>query len=315
MASGELFVGVDVSKNTLDVAVHPQGECSQYPNEESGIRSLVQHLLTLQPAHVLLEATGGLEFPLAAALGAAGLPVSVVNPRQAYHFARSQGAQAKTDQLDARGLAYFAQVLGPQARALPSAQQQALCALVTRRTQLLEMLQAEQKRLQTAPGTVRPSLEEHIAWLQARLKGLQQALRDTLQASDLWRGKDQLLQSVPGVGPVLSFTLLAELPELGHLSPKKISSLVGVAPFNRDSGKLRGRRVISGGRSQVRSVLYMAALAAARHNPVLRAFYDRLRRAGKLPKVALTACMRKLLVLLNALLRQGQPWQPQAAPA
>jgi len=273
---------------------------------------LVARLDQLRPALVVLEATGGMELPLVGALAAAGLPVVVINPRQAREFAKATGRLAKTDAIDAQVLAHFAEAVRPRLRPLADAAAQELSALMTRRRQLIEMLTAERNRLRTAAPAVRPDIQEHIRWLERRLADLDGDLSQTIRSSDIWREKDDLLQSAPGVGPVVSTTLLADLPELGALNRKEIAALVGVAPLNRDSGTLRGRRTVWGGRSKVRSALYMATLVATQRNPVIRIFYQRLLSAGKPKKVALTACMRKLLTILNAMIRSRTPWPAHA---
>jgi transposase len=250
-----------------------------------------------------------MEIPLTSALATAGLPVVVVNPRQVRDFAKASGHLAKTDALDAQVLAQFAEVMRPQPRPLPDAEARALAALLTRRRQLVEMLTAEKNRLLSAPSPIRTRLRTHITWLERELQSPNTALAEAIRQSPVWREKDELLQSVPGGGPVLTSTLLASLPELGTLTHKQIAALVGVAPLNRDSGTLRGRRTVWGGRAQVRAVLYMGAIVAARFNPVIRVFYQRLQRAGKAKKVALTACMRKLLTILNAMLKHRTPWR------
>jgi transposase len=282
----------------------------QVPNNEAGIAQLVTQLRETQPALVVLEATGGREAPVAAALATAGLAVAIVNPRQVRDFAKATGQLAKTDALDARVLAHFAEVVRPVPRPLPDADAQALSALLARRRQVLAMLVAEQQRLETTVPALRPRLEAHIAWLRQERDALDAALRQQIRHSPLWREDAALLQSVPGVGPVLATTLIAELPELGHLDRKQIAALVGVAPLNCESGTWRGRRSIWGGRGQVRAALWMSTLVAVQHNPVIRAYYERLLAARKPKKVALTACMRKLLTILNALLRHRTPWHP-----
>ena len=312
------YVGIDVAKARLDVAVSPTGETWQVPHEDTGITALVARLQPLAPALVVLEATGGWESAVAAALATAGLPVAVVNPRQVRDFARATGRLAKTDTLDAQVLARFAAAVRPEPRALPAAQAQDLAALVTRRQQLVDMLVAERNRRRgaaTLPARVRDALSAHITWLEAQLAATDRDLAALVQASPLWRAKDDLLRSTPGVGPVLATTLLAELPELGALGRRQIAALAGVAPLNRDSGTRRGKRQIWGGRAHVRTILYMATLAATRHNAVLRAHYARLVAAGKPAKVALVACMRKLLTILNALLRDGVRWTDPYQPA
>lgn len=303
-----LYVGIDVAKAQLDVAVRPTNDRWAIPHHEASIRQLVARLQALAPIIVVLEASGGLELPLVAALATAAVPVVVVNPRQVRDFARATGQLAKTDALDAAILAHFAAAVHPPVRPLRDAETQALHALTTRRHQVLTMLVAEQNRLGTATAGVRPHIAAHIAWLEQELADLDQQLRQTLRQSPVWRAKDALLRTVPGVGPQLSLTLLAHLPELGTLDRRQIAALVGVAPFNRDSGTLRGKRTVWGGRARVRATLYMGALVASRYNPVIRAFYQRLLAAGKPKKLALTACMRKLLVILNAMLKHGSPW-------
>lgn len=307
------YVGIDVAKDSLDVAVVPSREEWRVVHDGAGLAAVVERVRGLAPAGVVLEATGGWEAPLAGMLAAAGVPVAVVNPRQVRDFARATGQLAKTDALDARVLALFAERVRPEARPLPDQAAQALGALVTRRRQLLEMLTAEKNRLGPAPKALSKSIQQHIDWLNQSLAAVDRDLEDTLRQSPLWREQDDLLRSVPGVGPVLSLTLLAELPELGSLNHKEIAALVGVAPLNRDSGTLRGRRITWGGRAPVRAVLYMAALVATRHNPVIRAFYQRLLARGKAKKVALVACMRKLLTILNAMLHHRTAWEPNHA--
>lgn len=310
MTTGPFFVGIDVSKDVLEVAVRPSGERWSASNDSSGLVSLVARLEAVRPQAIVLEATGGYEAPVAAGLGAAKFPVAVVNPRQVRDFAKATGTLAKTDRVDAQMLAHFAEAVRPACRPLPDAQQQELEALLARRRQLVDMLTMERNRLHSALRRVRPRLEAHIQWLERELAEGEGDLQDLLRRTPLWREKDELLQSAPGVGPVLSLTLLANLPELGTLNRRQIAALVGVAPFARDSGVLRGRRAIWGGRAPVRAALYMATLVATRHNPVLGAFYQRLLALGKAKKVALVACMRKLLVILNAMLKHQTPWAP-----
>lgn len=311
MPDPQVFVGIDVSKAQLDVALYPRTEQWAVANDEPGITSLVARLREVQPQLIVLEATGGLEVPVTAALAAASLPVVVVNPRHVRDFAKATGQLAKTDRLSARVLAHFAQAIRPALRPLPDRPTQELSALLTRRRQLLDMLAAEKHRLGSAPRVIGPDIQAHIRWLERRLAELDDTMARAIRASPVWRERDELLQSTPGVGPVLARTLLAQLPELGTLNRKEIAALVGVAPFNRDSGTLRGKRTVWGGRAAVRAVLYMSTLVAVRHNPVLKAFYERLQAAGKAPKVALTACMRKLLTILNAMLKHRRPWQPR----
>jgi transposase len=316
METAPRFVGIDVAKAHLDVAVRPTGEHWQVANDEAGRAALLARLPAEAPTLIVLEASGGWEVPLAAALGAAGLPVAVVNPRQVRAFGRAGGQLAKTDALDAQLLARFADVVRPAPRPLPAADAQTLAALLARRTQLVGMLVAEQQRLGSALPALRPRLQAHIGWLQAERVAVDRELQQALRQSPLWREREQLLRSVPGVGPVVATTLIAALPELGTLDRKQIAALVGVAPLCWDSGRLRGRRHIWGGRARVRAAWYMGTLVAIRHNPVLRAFYERLCAAGKPKKVALTACMHKLLLILNALLRHRTPWRaPTLTPA
>jgi transposase len=306
------FVGIDVAKAHLDVAERPVATPTRLSNDEAGISALVTRLVVETPTLIVLEATGGLEGPVVAALTAAGLAVAVVNPRQVRDFAKAVGHLAKTDALDAQVLAHFAEAIRPTPRPLPEPERQALAALLTRRRQVLAMLVAEQQRLGTAALALRPRIEAHIAWLRQERDDLDQALQHEVRQSPAWRADDDLLQSVPGIGPVVATTLIADLPELGQLDRKQIAALVGVAPFNCESGILRGRRIIWGGRAQVRAALWMGTLVAVQHNPVIRAFYARLLAAGKPKKVALTACMHKLLIILNALLRHRTPWQHTA---
>jgi transposase len=309
MTTPHVFVGMDVSKAQVDVALRPAGRFA-VSNDETGVARLVEQLRAVAPTLIVLEATGGWELPVAGALAAAGLSVVVVNPRQIRDFAKATGQLAKTDALDAQVLAHFAEVIQPEPRPLPDEQTQALAALVTRRRQLIEMLTAEKNRLTSARALVRKNLRAHITWLERALEQADTDLADAIRQSPVWREKDELLRSVPGIGPVLTTTLLANLPELGTLTHKQIAALVGVAPLNRDSGTLRGRRTVWGGRAQVRTVLYMGTIVAARFNSVIRAFYQRLCAAGKAKKVALVACMRKLLTIVNAMLKHRTPWNP-----
>ena len=313
--SNAVFVGIDVSQDHLDVALAPSGEAWQVGNDEPGIGRLLARLTELRPELIVLEATGRLELPAAAALGAAGLPVVVVNPRQSRDFARATGQLAKTDTLDARGLALFAERIRPAVRPLPDAAAQALADLVARRRQIVEMLVAEKNRLTRASKRVARDIRRHIAFLENQLAELNNQLQEAIAASPLWLEKQELLMSTPGVGPTVAATLLANLPELGRLDRRQIAALVGVAPLNRDSGKYRGQRTIWGGRAQVRAPLYMAVLVAMRWNPIIKTFYRRLLAAGKKKKVALTACMRKLLTILNAMLKNKTAWQQKSATA
>ena len=307
-ASAEVFVGVDISKEHLDIAVRPTGATARFAREE--LDAVVAFVQQARPALVVMEATGGLEQTVAAALGAASVPVAVVNPRQVRDFAKALGKLAKTDALDAAVLARFGEALRPQPRPLPDAQTRELEALVVRRRQLLEMLIAEKNRLGSCHAkSMRKSLEKHIEWLKQQIKDVDKDIGTVVRNSPLWREKDELLQSVPGIGPVSSSSILAELGELGTLNRRQIAALVGVAPLNHDSGTMRGKRTIWGGRASMRAVLYMATLVATKHNAVIRGFYQRLLAAGKAKKVALVACMRKLLTILNAMMRTGQAWR------
>lgn len=311
MTQQERFVGIDVAKAHLDIAMLPEERVWRIEHEEASIAGLVKELRTLAPSLIVLEATGGLESPLTAALATAGLPVAVVNPRQARDFAKATGRLSKTDALDAQVLARLGQTLRPPVRALKNEETQELEALLTRRRQIVEMLTMEKNRLPAAGRRVRKDIAAHIAWLTKRLKDVDGDLQSAIAASDFWRLKDDIIRSLPGAGKVLSTTLLASLPELGALNRRQIAALVGVAPFNCDSGTMRGSRHIWGGRASVRAVLYMATIAAIRCNPDIRVFHTRLRGAGKKPKVAITACMRKLLTILNSMVRSNTPWQPQ----
>lgn len=309
MSGATVVIGIDVSKARLDVAQLPDAETWSVTNEGASIRTAVERLAVLAPHLIVLEATGGYERAVVAALAAAQLPVVVANPRQIRAFARAIGLLAKTDRLDAGLLARFGQQVQPVPRPLPDAQAQALEALLTRRRQLMEILVGEKNRLGIAPRPVVRSIREHIRWLEKRVDDLDGELDGVIQASPVWRAKDDLLQSVPGVGPGLSRTLLGALPELGALSRKQIAALVGVAPLAKDSGAFRGRRRVWGGRAPVRTALYMAAVTAAHHNAVLRPFYQRLRAAGKPAKVAFTAIARRLLTILNAMVRSNTAWR------
>jgi len=305
-----MYVGIDVAKDRLDVHLRPQGEAFSVARDGDGLAALAERLSTLRPMLIVMEATGGFEVTVAATLGAAGLPLAVVNPRQIRDFARATGKLAKTDALDAAAIAHFAEAVRPEPRPLPDEQAQALGELVARRRQVVEMIVAENhRRRQMTQRLLLRRVDRRLAVLQEELSEIERELDDSVRGTPVWRANDDLLKSVPGVGKTVSSTLLADLPELGTLDRKKISALVGVAPLNRDSGTMRGRRITWGGRASVRSALYMAALVAARHNPVIAAFYKRLRVAGKPAKVALTACTRKLLIILNAILRDRQPWQ------
>lgn len=308
-----LFVGIDVAKATLDVAVRPSGETWHTANDSDGIDGLLQRIAALAPALVVLEATGRYEAPCAAALASAGLPVTVVNPRQVRDFARATGRLAKTDALDAAVLALFAERVRPEPRPLPDAESEALAAILGRRRQLITMLVAEKDRAHVAASAVQKSVAKHVRWLERELAGVDDDLTSAIRESTVWRGKEDLLRGVPGVGRVLATTLLADLPELGRLDRREIAALVGVAPLNRDSGSFRGQRSVWGGRATVRTALYMGALAAVRSNPPVRALYVRLVARGKPKKVALVACMRKLLITCNAVVRDGEAWDVSRA--
>ena len=307
-------VGIDLSQARLDVAVHPDGASWTVANDPDGRAALAERLRSWEPHIVVLEATGGLEREVASALRAAELPVAVVNPRWVRRFAQATGQLAKTDRLDAAVLARYANACGPEPQPEPEEAETELKALLTRRRQLQEMITAERNRTRTAPAWLIPKLNEHLAWLQRQLDELDRRIEELRATSPAWRERAALLESVPGVGPTTSAVLLGWLPELGRLDRKRIAALVGVAPLNRDSGTLRAPRTTwGGGRAPVRAALYMSAVSAIRHNKVIRAFYRRLIAAGKPPKVALVACMRKLLVILNAMVQHGTPWQPQPA--
>jgi transposase len=310
----ELFVGIDVSKEQLDVALCgrvTRGWSVRY--DDTGVQALVKELRKLTPTLVVFEATGGQETHIVAAIATAAMPLAVVNPRQVRDFARATGELAKTDAIDARILALFAERIRPEVRALPDDQARELDALMARRRQLVGIRVGECNRLYQAAPVVRSSVAEHIAWLDARIDEVDAELQKRIRESSVWREKDRLLQSTPGVGQTTSMSLLAGVPELGTLNRQKVSKLVGIAPLNCDSGKFRGKRKIWGGRADVRAVLYMATLSATQHNPVIREFYQRLLARGKLKKVALVACMRKLLSILNRMLQDGTTWNPALA--
>ena len=310
MGTGETFVGIDVAKDRMDIAVYSSEQYWTFANTDSGVAKAVARLRDLVPKLVVLEASGGIESPLAVALAVAGIPVAVVNPRQVRDFARATGCLAKTDAIDARVLAHFAAAIRPNPRPLPKTNAQKLSALLARRRQLVEMLIAERNRLHPVRSKpVQARIRAHITWLEKELGAVDEDLHCTIRESPVWLEKQNLLKGVPGVGPVLSVTLLADLPELGTLNRRQIAALVGVAPLNHDSGNFHGNRTIWGGRAAVRAALYMATLVATRHNPVIRIFYQRLCAAGKPKKVAITACMRKLLIILNALAKNKIPWQ------
>jgi transposase len=310
-----IFVGIDVSKERLDVAVLPSQERCEFKNDKTGIAKAVTYLSKLGPSLIVLEATGPYHGAVCASLLTADLPLVVANPRITRHFALSLGLLAKTDKIDAATLARYAQERRPPVRPLPDTDTRAMQELLARRQQILEMIGAEENRLIGATVRVQKGIHEHVRWLKRRLHDLDQDIDAAIRNCPRWQEKDELYQSIPGVGPMLSRTVILGLPELGKLNRRQIAALVGVAPFNRDSGKRRGSRSIWGGRAQVRRVLYMAALVASQHNPVIREFYQRLRSAGKSAKLALTACMRKLLTMLNAIARTNCKWKTSAATA
>lgn len=307
--SQEIWVGIDVSKTQLDIAVGPAGETWSAGNDEVGLQKTVERLRQFHPRLVVLESTGGLEKALIRALHRAGIPLALVRPQRVREFAKSLGLLAKTDKLDARLLARFAEAIQPDPTQLPSEAEQLLSALIDRRRQLIDFRTAELNRLAGAHPAIRSSIEQLLEDLGEKISALDQQIDELIASTAEFKGKIELLRTVPGIGPVASAILVADLPELGQLDRKKIAALVGVAPFNNDSGNRRGKRRIKGGRAAVRTVLYMATLAAARFNPVIKAFYDRLLNRGKVKKVALVACMRKLLTILNAMLRSSEPWK------
>ena len=309
----EIFVGIDISKKDLDIAIRPTGDILQVSNSEEGFAQLVERMRQIAPTLIVMEATGGYETAVASALGVAGMPLAIVNPRQSRDFAKSLGRLAKTDRIDASMLAHFGEATRPEPRKLPDEQTTLLQALLVRRRQLIKMLVAEKNRLRMTHETQKARVREHIEWLETELKELDKTLHKQLKQSPIWREKEQVLRSVPGVGPVTVMTMLAELPELGQINRKKIAALVGVAPYNCDSGKMHGKRAIWGGRAVVRNALYMATLSAVRHNEVIRIHYQHLLDEGKPKKVALVACMRKMLTILNAMIRTMKPWQPVLA--
>lgn len=309
----QLYVGVDVAKDRLDVCILPAGERFSVDNRPKAHADLAERLAKLSLARIVLEATGGYEMAIAATLAAAKLPVVVVNARQVRDFARAKGKLAKTDVIDAEVLASFGEAIKPELRPVPDEKVRSLDALVGRRRQVVEMITAERNRTIQAKGDVLKHIQEHIHWLENSLKNIDDDLDHVVKDSPVWREKEDLLRSVPGIGPTIAKMLLAELPELGQLNRRKIAALVGVAPMNNQSGRRDAPRHIRGGRQQVRSALYMAALVASRFNPAIRAFYQRLRGAGKRAKVALTACMRKLLTILNSMVKNNAPWEPAFA--
>ena len=307
--NNQVFIGLDVSKQKLDVAVRPGNRHFITPNDDRGIRQLVKRLAAIKPQLIVLEASGGYEFMVTAALAEAQLPVALVNPLAVRQFAGATSKLAKTDLIDALVLAHFAEAVKPEPRPLPDQELQVLKAALQRRQQVVKMIGQEENRLEkTYIPAVRRDIQEHLTWLRRRLDELNRDLDDQIRRSPLWQQRDRLLQSCIGIGPVVSLAIIAQMPELGRLPGKQAAALAGVAPYNRDSGRLRGKRMIRGGRSYLRRMLYMAAVVASRFNPVIRAFYQRLLAAGKPKKLALTACMHKLVLILNAMVKHNQPW-------
>jgi transposase len=309
----EIYVGIDVSKNTLDYAFHGETASYQVRNDAEGIATIVRLMQERKVAGIVVESTGGLELALVTALAKAQQPVALVNPRQARDFAKSTGKLAKTDRIDGHSLAHFGQAIRPRLYELPEESAQHLSGVLARKRQIVEMLTTEKNRLSSSPVDMQERIRQHIAWLDSEKEALEQEIEQQIQKSPVWKAKDAILRSTPGVGPATSAALITDLSELGTLNGKQISALVGLAPFNRDSGTFKGRRAIWGGRAYVRSALYMSTLSAIRFNPVIRTFYDRLTKAGKPFKVAVTACMRKLLTILNAMLKHEQFWNPKIA--
>ena len=308
MEAPDIFIGIDVSKERLDIGTYPSGQCQSVTHDDASIQGLVGQWKELRPRLIVLEATGGFERRISRALVSAELRFTIVNPRHVRNFAKATGQLAKTDRMDALILARYAEAVRPAVRALPDEATQELKALTARRRQIIEMTVAEKNRLGSAPKAVKKRINIHLRWLEAELARANKDLDQAIRQSPIWKENEDLLQSAPAIGPTVSRTLIAELPELGKLNRKQIAALVGIAPINRDSGKFKGRRSIWGGRSTVRACLYMAALVASRHNPTIHAFYKRLRTTGKCPKVALVACMRKLLTILNAMIKHRTPW-------
>lgn len=308
-SAAEVFVGIDVSKESLDVAIYGRETTWQCGHDEVGIGELMDLMTSRRPQLIVLEATGGLEMDVAVRIMEAGLPVAVVNPTRVREFAKAIGQYAKTDRIDAQLIAHFAYKVRPAEASRKSQQQGLLSAYIRRRQQVIQILTAERNRLHTTSALLQERVIAHIAWLREELDELSQKIHAMIQADPIWREKEQILQSVPGIGTVTAATLLAELPELGTVSRQKVAALAGVAPFNKDSGRKRGKRRTFGGRAQVRRTLYMAALSASRTNPVIRRFYQRLLERGKEKKVALTACMRKLLAIVNTMLTRMEPWR------
>jgi transposase len=313
MANSDLFVGIDVSKSELQVAVRPEGKAMTFANTDDGIALLIDYLKPLRPSLVVLEATGGLEISLVNAMAVKEFPVVVVNARQVRDFAKAIGRLAKTDRIDADVIAQFADALRPPVRPLKDEETQRLHALNSRRRQLVSMIRSEQNRLSSAPKWTQKEIQTHLRWLRKALDKMDRDISDLIKGSPMWREKEAILRSFKGVGPVTSATLLAALPELGTIGSKSLSALIGVAPLNRDSGQLRGKRAVWGGRDNVRSVLYMATMSAIRFNPAISSFYNRLKGAGKPHKVAMTACMHKTIVILNSMIKNKTYWHPLAA--
>ncbi|MDO8446973.1 MAG: IS110 family transposase [Deltaproteobacteria bacterium] len=309
-ANVKCFIGIDVSKAQLDVYIHPTAE--RYCVKQT-LMAMGEKLQSLNPALVVLEASGGFECAVTGVLATMNVPVVVVNPRQIRDFARATGTLAKTDLIDAQILARFAEAIKPEVRPIPDDCVQKLSSIAKRRRQIVEMLTMEKNRLAQTSGMVASGINDHIAWLTQCLNALDKDLQKSLRESPVWREKEELLRGVPGVGPVLTASVIAYLPELGRLNRKQIAALVGVAPLNRDSGTFKGKRSVWGGRGHLRTILYMGTISAVRFNPIIKIFYDRLRQAGKPPKVAITACMRKLLIILNAMFKHNIPWNPNYA--
>lgn len=309
--SAKQWVGIDVCQKYLDVYIRPSGKLFQVTNDEAGISKLVQTLKNIQPKLIVLEATGGMEIDAVIKLNEAGLAVAIINPRQARDFAKATGQLAKTDAIDARVLAHFADAIRPEVRQISDESSRQLEDLVARRRQISDMITAEKNRRRGKTNSVKASIDRHIEWLEEQLKEIESQIKSAIAINEDWQQKMKLLTSVPGIGEVVAVTLISSLPELGQISHKSISYLVGVAPLNKDSGKFRGKRRIWGGRAKIRCVLYMATLVAVRFNPVIKAFYERLITKGKLKKVALTACMHKLLIFLNAMMKNNSSWKPQ----
>lgn len=307
----DMFVGIDVAKASFEVAIDGEPDVCAKNNNTEGITAVVAWMSELHPTLIVVEASGGWENNLVTALALANLPVAVVNPTRVRYFAKAHGLYAKTDKLDARLLARFAATIRPAARPLKTEEQALLSSVVSRRQQLVRMLTMEKNRRHSTHAEMAAQLEQHIQWLEAEIASLNEKMQDLIKNSSLWLAKEKLLRSVPGVGPMTASTLLADLPELGTLNRQRIAALVGIAPLNKDSGNIMGKRRIFGGRASVRCVLYMAALSATKSNPVIRDFYQRLLAKGKPKKVALTACMRKLLTILNAMIRDQKSWHFQ----